>query len=93
MEQRALLSVVVASGVETRVNSTTASSQIGGGIAMDAAGDSAIVWQSLNQDGSKFGAYAQRYNAGGNPLRRRIPRQYRHGRQSGGAGHCDGLCG
>ncbi len=34
-------------------------------IAMDANGDFVIAWQSYNQDGDKFGIFAQRYNADG----------------------------
>jgi len=32
---------------------------------MDAAGDFVVAWASLNQDGSSYGIYAQRYTAGG----------------------------
>ncbi|UCD30488.1 MAG: PEP-CTERM sorting domain-containing protein, partial [Planctomycetota bacterium] len=37
-------------------------------VAMDAAGNSVIVWRSYKQDGSFSGIYGQRYNAGGNPI-------------------------
>lgn len=52
-------------GVETLVNTTTASSQNHPSVAMDTDGDFIVVWQSLGQDGSDYGIYAQRYNAGG----------------------------
>ncbi len=37
-------------------------------VAMDADGDFVIVWQSLEQDGSGYGIYAQRYSPSGDPL-------------------------
>lgn len=51
-------------GSEFRVNTTTNNSQQ---FASAAAGDSnvAIVWSSLNQDGSGYGVYAQDYNSSG----------------------------
>ena len=36
-------------------------------VAMDGDGDFVVVWNSLDQDGSLFGVYAQRYNAAGVP--------------------------
>ena len=51
-----------AQGGEFRVNTTTAGDQIDPAVAMDAAGDFVVVWQSLGQDGNVF---AQRYNAAG----------------------------
>src|SRR5438094_649964 len=53
-------------GVETRVNTTTANNQqtfaeSPRAIAMDADGNYVVVWSSLNQDGSSWGVYAQRY--------------------------------
>ena len=33
--------------------------------AMDAAGDFVVAWESLNQDGSGYGIYSQRYTAAG----------------------------
>ncbi|MCR4412221.1 MAG: S1 family peptidase [Thermoguttaceae bacterium] len=37
-------------------------------VAMDTEGDFVITWQSLGQDGSGYGIYAQRYSPAGNPL-------------------------
>ena len=55
----------VAQGVEFRVNTTTANSQILPDIALDADGDFVIAWTSYGQDGSGNGIFAQRYNAAG----------------------------
>jgi len=52
-------------GIETQVNSFTTSDQKESAIAIDAAGDYVVVWQSTGQDGSGFGVFAQRYNAAG----------------------------
>lgn len=54
-----------AQGVEFQVNTYTTSIQIGASVAMDAAGDFAITWQSYTQDGSGYGVYAQCYNVAG----------------------------
>jgi hypothetical protein len=58
---------------ETAVNTTTVGDQaftIGapGTIAVDDAGNYAITWASLNQDGSGWGIYAQRFDAAGEKL-------------------------
>ncbi len=37
-------------------------------VAMDVEGDFVVTWQSLGQDGSGYGVYAQRYSPAGNPL-------------------------
>jgi hypothetical protein len=50
-----------AQGGEFRVNSYTPNDQKDVAIAMDAAGDSVVTWQSGLQDGSGFGIFAQRY--------------------------------
>jgi hypothetical protein len=55
-------------GGEFRVNTTTAGDQANSAVAMDAAGDFVITWQSSNQDGSGSGVYARLYAAGGVPL-------------------------
>ena len=55
----------VAQDGEFRVNSTTANNQYYSSVAMDAAGNFVIVWESFNQDGSGYGIYGQRYNAAG----------------------------
>ncbi len=57
---------------EMLVNTTTAGSQqtfpqSRQAVATDAAGDFVTVWSSLNQDGSGWGVYGQRYNAVGVP--------------------------
>jgi hypothetical protein len=52
-------------GGEFRVNTTTADSQRNPKVAMAAEGDFVIAWMSNLQDGSGFGAYAQRYDAAG----------------------------
>ena len=57
-------------GVETIVNSATADSQqtfaeAPQAIAADANGNYVSAWSSLNQDGSGWGVYAQRFNSAG----------------------------
>jgi hypothetical protein len=57
-----------AQGSEFRVNSHTSGEQIAPAVAMDAAGDFVIAWQSYDagiQDGSRYGIYAQRYASTG----------------------------
>jgi hypothetical protein len=48
-------------GAAFQVNTTTAKAQRYSAVAMDAAGDFVITWQSQGQDGSGYGVYAQRY--------------------------------
>ena len=60
----------VAVGSQFQVNTYTAGNQKDPAVAMDSAGDFVIAWQSgytsgTTQDGSGYGVYAQRYNAGG----------------------------
>src|SRR5207253_2076165 len=55
-------------GVEFRVNTYTTLAQDYHPLAVDADGDSVVVWQSNGQDGSGVGVYAQRYSSGGGPL-------------------------
>ena len=50
---------------EFRVNTYTTDNQVDASVAMDAAGDFVVAWQSYGQDGSGYGIYAQRYNAAG----------------------------
>jgi len=53
----------VEQGREFRVNTTTANSQYGPSIAVDADGDFVVAWESRNQDGDAVtGVYAQRYS-------------------------------
>ncbi|HVA47495.1 MAG TPA: DUF4214 domain-containing protein [Pirellulales bacterium] len=54
----------VAQGGEFHVSTTTAGDQSFPTVAMDAAGDFVVAWDS-NQGGSTYGIYAQRYNAAG----------------------------
>ncbi|MEH2060844.1 MAG: cadherin-like domain-containing protein [Nostoc sp.] len=55
----------VAQGGEFKVNTTTSSNQNNSTVAMDASGNFVISWQSLGQDNSDYGIYAQRYNSAG----------------------------
>jgi len=52
-------------GDEFRVNSYTAGSQSRPALAMDAAGNFVITWDSNAQGGPAYGVFAQRYNAAG----------------------------
>jgi hypothetical protein len=54
-------------GIDFRVNTYVVGQQRFADVAIGAAGDFVIVWQSLNQDGSSEGVYAQRYDASGAP--------------------------
>ena len=55
-------------GSETRVNTTTASDQVYPAVAALSDGGYVVTWKSRNQDGSRFGIYAQRYDADGNAV-------------------------
>lgn len=57
--------VGVKQGVETLVNTTTADSQQRPAMATLPDGGYVVTWLSLNQDGSGWGVYAQRYDASG----------------------------
>jgi len=57
----------VPQGSEFLVNSNTDGSDRFSTVAMDADGDFVITWASENQDGGKYGIYAQRYNSVGAP--------------------------
>ena len=50
------------------VNTTTTDVQQYSAVAMDADGDFVITWQSMNQDGSGYGIYAQRYDPTGTAI-------------------------
>lgn len=52
-------------GSEFRVNSFTAQQQSNPSVAMDADGNFVVVWDSVGQDGSAGGVYAQRFDAAG----------------------------
>src|SRR6266581_3631129 len=56
-----------AAGPEFRVNSFTTSYQDNPSVAFDRKGNFVVSWNSLFQDGSSFGVFAQRYTAGGSP--------------------------
>ncbi len=51
-----------------RVNSVTADVQRNAAVALDADGDFVVTWQSMNQDGSGYGIYAQRFSPAGVPI-------------------------
>ncbi len=55
-------------GEAFRVNSYTQSVQRYSTVAMDVDGDFVITWQSLDQDQSGYGIYAQRYNPAGEAI-------------------------
>ncbi|MDD2990284.1 MAG: cadherin domain-containing protein, partial [Zoogloea sp.] len=48
-----------------RVNTYTFDNQRNPQVAMAANGNFVVVWESMGQDGSNYGIYAQRYNASG----------------------------
>jgi len=48
-------------GGEFRANTFTSSEQTRCAVAMDADGSFSVVWDSVDQDGSQFGVYSQRY--------------------------------
>jgi hypothetical protein len=54
-------------GTESQVNTTTVNRQGNPAVAMDTAGNYIVVWESLDQDGSGYGIYFQRYNSDGTP--------------------------
>ncbi|HEX2552173.1 MAG TPA: hypothetical protein VHL98_00630 [Microvirga sp.] len=54
-------------GVETRVNTTTADDQVTPALAALTGGGWIATWASLLQDGSNYGVFQQRFDAGGHP--------------------------
>jgi hypothetical protein len=54
-------------GSEFRVNTYTTYAQYDPAMAMDAVGNFVVVWRSYAQDGSDWGIFGQRYDAGGAP--------------------------
>ncbi|MGB5676410.1 MAG: DUF2341 domain-containing protein, partial [Gammaproteobacteria bacterium] len=52
-------------GTEFLVNTVTTDNQSSPSVAMDAAGNFVVAWQSNLQDGDNYGIYAQRFNAAG----------------------------
>lgn len=60
------ISGVLPVGTEFLVNDQyTTNRQVNPDIARDAQGNFVVAWQSLNEDGSDWGVFAQRYNAQG----------------------------
>ncbi|MEZ0374631.1 MAG: hypothetical protein ACAI44_36425 [Candidatus Sericytochromatia bacterium] len=55
-------------GEEFQVNTYTTSTQEFATIGMDAEGDFVIAWRSIDQDGSDYGIFAQRYKSSGRAL-------------------------
>lgn len=55
-------------GDEFQVNSFTTDSQIHPSVAMDGFGNSIVVWESLEQDGSGRGVFGRRFGSDGTPL-------------------------
>jgi len=57
-------------GSEFLVNTFTSGEQMNASVAMDAAGDFVVVWQSVNQasSASSYDIYARQYNAAGTAL-------------------------
>jgi hypothetical protein len=60
-----LLAQGVPQGPEFRVNNYTAGKQAGSSVASDSAGNFVVAWRSLDQDGSGYGVFAQRYSSTG----------------------------
>jgi hypothetical protein len=54
-------------GNEFRVNTYTTGGQRHADVAMDAAGNFVVVWESPDQDGHQAGVFGQRYDATGTP--------------------------
>jgi len=54
-------------GPEFRVNTHVTSTERRPEVAMDSLGNFVVAWQSLGQDGSNFGVFAQRFAASGAP--------------------------
>jgi hypothetical protein len=55
-------------GPEFRVNTYTTQRQYAPSVASDGSGGFVVVWTSFGQDGSYFGVFGRRYDAGGTPL-------------------------
>jgi len=58
----------ISQGIEFRVNTFTTGAQAFPDVDMDAIGNFVVVWESVNQDGSGLGIFANRYDAGGVPI-------------------------
>ncbi|MCA9094074.1 MAG: VCBS repeat-containing protein [Planctomycetaceae bacterium] len=57
----------IAQGGEFQINTFTTSLQFNPSVAMDAAGNFAVSWDSDGQDGNGIGVYARLFNADGSP--------------------------
>ena len=55
-------------GGQIPVNRYTDNTQAAPAVAMDGDGDFVVAWESLGQDGSQGGIFAQRFDAAGDPL-------------------------
>ena len=58
----------VPQGNEFQVNTYTKGDQFVPHVAMDSAGNFAIIWESYLQDGDRYGIYGQRFDSAGMPL-------------------------
>jgi hypothetical protein len=56
---------VIRQGPELQVNTVTAGHQSVPSVAASANGDFVAAWRSLNQDGSSWGVFAQRFSSTG----------------------------
>ena len=63
-----LLAQGVPQGPEFRVNTFTTLGQFVPSVASDSAGNFVVAWVGVNQDGSGYGVFAQRYASTGAPL-------------------------
>lgn len=54
--------------VERLINTETSGPQTRPDVAMDADGDSVVVWESYLQDGAGWGIFGQRFDAAGDPV-------------------------
>lgn len=63
----------IADGTDFMVNTTTINDQAAVALAMNAAGDFVVSWQSAAQDGDGNGIYAQLYDAAGTVLKSEFP--------------------
>ncbi len=55
-------------GSEFRANSTTLASQVAPDVGMNGAGEFAVTWQSVHQDGFSWGIFAHEYDSDGNTI-------------------------
>lgn len=55
-------------GSEFQANSFTAEDQDGPSVAIDASANFVVVWESIDQDGSSYGVFGQRFDSLGNRI-------------------------